>query len=173
MVERIHDPVVKTFWTREFPGYHTRLQSEAISPIQNKVGQFLTTPLIRNMVGQVRTRIDFRKLMDDWKILICNLSKGRIGEENSSLLGALFRDLLYKIAYPDIRKSLDQIFHQDLDGISLRMLLVPGPTTYITQLESGEIEEFQLSRRLDSWMTMKHRCVRNGGNLAAFMGASI
>jgi hypothetical protein len=60
-----------------------------MAPIQNKVGQFLMTPLIRNMVGQTRTKIDFRKLMDDGKILICNLSKGRIGEENSSLLGSL------------------------------------------------------------------------------------
>ena len=89
IVEKIDDPIVKAFWTREFPGYHTRLRSEALAPIQNKVGQFLTTPLIRNIVGQTRTRIDFRKVMDEGKILICNLSKGRLGEENSSLLGSL------------------------------------------------------------------------------------
>ena len=89
IVEKIDDPVVKAFWTREFTGYHSRLQSEAMAPIQNKVGQFLTTPLIRNIVGQVRSRIDFRAIMDEGKILICNLSKGRLGEENSSLLGSL------------------------------------------------------------------------------------
>ncbi len=89
VVERIDDPIVKAFWTREFPGYHARLQSEAISPIQNKIGQFLATPLIRNIVGQTKTSIDFRKVMDGGKILICNLSKGRLGEENSSLLGSL------------------------------------------------------------------------------------
>jgi len=56
---------------------------------ENKVGQFLTTPLIRNIVAQIKTRIDFRKAMDEGKILICNLSKGKIGEENSSFLGSL------------------------------------------------------------------------------------
>ncbi|MFC1719428.1 type IV secretory system conjugative DNA transfer family protein, partial [Candidatus Poribacteria bacterium] len=89
VVEKIDDPIVKAFWTKEFPGYHSRLQSEAMAPIQNKVGQFLTMPLIRNIVGQVRSSIDFRKVMDAGKILICNLSKGRLGEENSSLLGSL------------------------------------------------------------------------------------
>jgi len=89
IVKKIDDPIVQAFWTREFPGYHSRLQSEAVAPIQNKVGQFLTTPLIRNIVGQVRSRIDFRAIMDEGKILICNLSKGRLGEENSSLLGSL------------------------------------------------------------------------------------
>jgi len=89
VVDKIDDPIVKAFWEEEFAGYHSRFQSEAVSPIQNKVGQFLTTPLIRNIVGQVKTSIDFRRVMDEGKILICNLSKGRIGEENSSLLGSL------------------------------------------------------------------------------------
>ena len=89
IVEKIDDPIVKAFWQKEFAGYHARLKSEAISPIQNKIGQFLATPLIRNIVGQIRTSIDFRAIMDEGKILICNLSKGRLGEENSSLLGSL------------------------------------------------------------------------------------
>ncbi len=89
IVAKIDDPIVKAFWQKEFAGYHTRLQSEAISPIQNKIGQFLATPFIRNIVGQTKTSVDFRKVMDEGKILICNLSKGRLGEENSSLLGSL------------------------------------------------------------------------------------
>ncbi|RLF54686.1 MAG: hypothetical protein DRN13_02060 [Thermoplasmata archaeon] len=89
VVRKIKDPIVKAFWEREFAGYHIRLRSEALAPIQNKVGQFLTTPLIRNIVAQIKTRIDFRKAMDEGKILICNLSKGKIGEENSSFLGSL------------------------------------------------------------------------------------
>jgi hypothetical protein len=89
IVEKIDDPIVKAFWQQEFAGYHARLKSEAMAPIQNKIGQFLATPLIRNIVGQTKTSIDFRKIMDERKILICNLSKGRLGEENSSLLGSL------------------------------------------------------------------------------------
>lgn len=89
VVEKVQDPVVKTFWINEFAGYADKFASEAVSPIQNKVGQFLSTSLIRNIVGQVKSTIDMRKIMDEGKILILNLSKGRIGEDSSSLLGAM------------------------------------------------------------------------------------
>lgn len=89
IIEKIKDPIVRDFWLKEFPRYTWRFQSEAIAPIQNKVGQFLSTPLIRNIVGQVKNKIDFREVMDNRKILIVNLSKGKIGEDNSSLLGSL------------------------------------------------------------------------------------
>ena len=89
VIEKIQDPVVKAFWVNEFAGYNDKFASEAISPIQNKVGQFLSTSLIRNIVGQVKSTIDMRSVMDEGKILILNLSKGRIGEDNSALLGAM------------------------------------------------------------------------------------
>ncbi len=89
VVERITDPVVKSFWVNEFARYTQRYEIEATAAIQNKVGQFISTPLIRNIVGQVRSSIDMRKVMDERRILILNLSKGRIGEDNSLLLGAL------------------------------------------------------------------------------------
>jgi CxxC-x17-CxxC domain-containing protein len=89
VIEKIQDPVVKSFWVNEFAGYNDKFASEAVSPIQNKVGQFLSSSLIRNIVGQVKSTIDMRKIMDEGKILILNLSKGRIGEDNSALLGAM------------------------------------------------------------------------------------
>jgi type IV secretory pathway TraG/TraD family ATPase VirD4 len=89
VIDKIQDPVVKSFWVYEFSGYADKFAAEAVSPIQNKVGQFLSSSLIRNIVGQVKSSIDIRKLMDDGKILILNLSKGRIGEDNSALLGAM------------------------------------------------------------------------------------
>lgn len=89
IVERITDPVVKSFWVKEFARYTQRYEIEATAAIQNKVGQFISAPLIRNIIGQVKTTIDMRKAMDEGKILIANLSKGRIGEDNSLLLGAL------------------------------------------------------------------------------------
>jgi CxxC-x17-CxxC domain-containing protein len=88
-VEKMTDPVVKSFWVDEFTKYHDRLMAEAIAPIQNKVGQFLSSSLIRNIVGQTKSSFDVRQLMDERKILILNLSKGRIGEDNSALLGAM------------------------------------------------------------------------------------
>jgi len=89
VVSKIEDPVVRSFWTKEFAGYADKFASEAIAPIQNKVGQFLSTSIIRNIVGQTKSSIDIREIMDNRKILIMNLSKGRIGEDNSALLGAI------------------------------------------------------------------------------------
>jgi len=89
VINKIQDPVVKSFWVNEFAGYANNFASEAVSPIQNKVGQFLSSSLIRNIVGQVKSSIDLREVMDSGKILILNLSKGRIGEDNSALLGAM------------------------------------------------------------------------------------
>ena len=89
VIEKIQDPVVKSFWVNEFAGYANNFAAEAVSPIQNKVGQFLSSSLIRNIVGQVKSTIDLREVMDLGKILIMNLSKGRIGEDNSALLGAM------------------------------------------------------------------------------------
>ena len=89
VVENVQDPVIKAFWVQEYASFTQRYEVEAKAAIQNKVGQFISTPLIRNIIGQVKSTIDMRKIMDEGKILIMNLSKGRIGEENSRLLGAL------------------------------------------------------------------------------------
>ncbi len=89
VVDKITDPVVRAFWVQEYARYTQRYEVEATAAIQNKVGQFISAPLIRNIIGQVRSSIDMREIMDNQKILIMNLSKGRIGEDNSRLLGAL------------------------------------------------------------------------------------
>ncbi|KUK49958.1 MAG: hypothetical protein XD75_0113 [Parcubacteria bacterium 33_209] len=89
VLEDVHDPVVKAFWTKEFSRYSQRYETEATAAIQNKIGQFISSPLIRNIVGQKKSTIDIRRIMDEKKILIVNLSKGRIGEDSSRLLGAL------------------------------------------------------------------------------------
>jgi len=89
VVDKITDPVIRAFWVQEYSRYTQRYEVEATGAIQNKVGQFISAPLIRNIIGQVRSAIDMQKVMDEGKILIVNLSKGRIGEDNSRLLGAL------------------------------------------------------------------------------------
>jgi len=89
VVDKVMDPMVKAFWVNEFARYAQKYETEATAAIQNKVGQFISAPLIRNIIGQVQSNIDMRKIMDEGKILILNLSKGRIGEDNSTLLGAL------------------------------------------------------------------------------------
>ncbi len=89
VVDEIKDPMVKSFWVDEFAKYTDRFAAEATPAIQNKVGQFLSAAVIRNIVGQVNSAMDMRKVMDEGKILIMNLSKGKIGEDNSKLLGGL------------------------------------------------------------------------------------
>lgn len=89
VVSKITDPIIKAFWAQEFARYTQRYEIEATAAIQNKVGQFISAPLIRNIIGQVKSLINMRDIMDQRKILILNLSKGRIGEDNSRLLGAL------------------------------------------------------------------------------------
>lgn len=89
VISKITDPVVKSFWQVEFAGYNERYRSEAVAPVQNKIGQFLSASIIRNIVAQTKSTINIREIMDKQKILILNLSKGRIGEDNSRLLGGM------------------------------------------------------------------------------------
>jgi CxxC-x17-CxxC domain-containing protein len=89
VIDKVNDPVVKAFWVNEYSRYSKQYESEATAAIQNKIGQFISNPLIRNIIGQVKSTIDIRKIMDEGKIFIINISKGRIGEDNSKLLGSL------------------------------------------------------------------------------------
>src|SRR2546425_4737683 len=80
---------VRRFWLREYENYPARFRAEAIAPIQNKVGEFLVNPILRNIVGQPKSAFDLRQVMDEGKILLVNLAKGKIGEDTSALLGAM------------------------------------------------------------------------------------
>ena len=85
----VKNPTVKAFWEQEFSQIQPKNMADVIGPIQNKVGQFLSTPFIRNILGQTKSAIDVRFAMDTGKIVIVNLSKGKIGEDNAALLGSL------------------------------------------------------------------------------------
>lgn len=89
VVASIKDPVVKSFWVEEYNVWEDKFRKEAIAAIQNKVGQFLSASIIRNMLAQVKSTINVREIMDSRKILVMNLAKGRIGEDNSRLLGGM------------------------------------------------------------------------------------
>ena len=89
VVDQVKDPMVKSFWIREFENYSAQFMQEAIAPIQNKVGQLLMSPPLRHILGQVKQKIDPAFLMDDQRIFIANLSKGHLGEDKANLLGSL------------------------------------------------------------------------------------
>jgi energy-coupling factor transporter ATP-binding protein EcfA2 len=98
VLKHVTDPVVAMFWKEEFASYTDRYTQEATPAIQNKIGQFVSNPLIRNILGQGKSTFDFRKMMDERKIVIINLSKGRMGEANSALLGSMLVIKIYLAA---------------------------------------------------------------------------
>jgi len=89
VIHQVKDPFIRAFWAEEFASYDPRFLREAIAPIQNKLGQFLLNPVIRNILGQVRNKVDFRFMMDDRRLFIANLSKGHLGHDKANLLGSL------------------------------------------------------------------------------------
>jgi GTPase SAR1 family protein len=89
VVRQVRDPTVRAFWEKEFAGYDRRFLAEVIAPVQNKIGQLVMTPAIRNILGQVRSTIDIPYIMNNGRILIANLSKGKLGGDKANLLGSL------------------------------------------------------------------------------------
>ena len=109
VVNYCKDPAVKAFWTEEFANYTDRFAAEALPAIQNKIGQFTGNPLIRNIIGQPHSSFDIRKIMDEKKILIMNLSKGLVGETNANLLGSMLTTRIYLSAMSRADLPLDKM----------------------------------------------------------------
>lgn len=110
VVNNIDDPVVKNFWTNEFASWNEKFASEAVAPVLNKVGAFTANPLIRNIVGQTKSTFNIRKIMDEGKILVVNLSRGLVGEDNAAILGSLLvtKIQLAAMSRADIPKLQDR-----------------------------------------------------------------
>ena len=89
VLEKIEDPLIKQFWKSEFDTMSDKFANEAISPILNKVGQFVTSPMIRKVVAYPKSKINIQELMDNKKIFLCDLSQGKLGEDNAALLGSM------------------------------------------------------------------------------------
>ena len=117
VVKQVKDPLVRSFWDNEFARYDRKFLQEAVAPIQNKVGQLLTSSTIRNILGQVRSRIDLRFMMDKRRILIANLSKGMLGEDKANLLGAMLvsKFQLAAMSRTDTPEAEREDFHLYID----------------------------------------------------------
>jgi hypothetical protein len=89
VIRQIKDPFIRAFWAEEYDGYDERFKREAIAPIQNKLGQFLLNPVVRNILGQIKCKVDIPFVMDNQRLFIANLSKGRLGHDKANLLGSL------------------------------------------------------------------------------------
>ncbi len=98
IVQNVQDPIVQQFWLKEFAAYDMKFASEAVAPIQNKIGQLLTSTIMRNIVAQAKSTINFREIIDNQKILIVNLSKGLVGEDVMRILGGMLVTKIYMSA---------------------------------------------------------------------------
>jgi len=130
VVDNITDPAVKSFWVDEFAKYTEKFAAEATPAIQNKIGQFTNNPLIRNIIGQPKSSFDVRKMMDERKILIINLSKGRVGESNANLLGSM---LITKIYLGAMSRA---------DSSEKTMKALPNFYLYVDEFQSFANESF-------------------------------
>lgn len=130
VVDNVSDPTVKSFWVDEFAKYTERFAAEATPAIQNKVGQFTSNPLIRNIIGQSESSFDLRKMMDEKKILIVNLSKGRLGEGNANLLGSMMITKIYLAAM------------SRADATERDMMRLPNFYLYVDEFQSFANESF-------------------------------
>jgi hypothetical protein len=110
ILKQVDDPILYKFWIEEFAqmSQNNRLLTEAISPIQNKVGRFVSSAVIRNIIGQVKSTIDLRDIMDNQKILLVNLAQGKLGEETASLLGGMVITRLQATAMERVEIPVDE-----------------------------------------------------------------
>lgn len=130
VVENITDPTIKAFWTEEYAKYTDKYTQEATPAIQNKIGQFASNPLVRNIIGQPISSFDIRKIMDEKKILIVNLSKGLMGEGNANLLGSMLVTKIYLAA----------MSRADADPVTLKKL--PNFYLYVDEFQSFANKSF-------------------------------
>ncbi len=136
VVDNVKDTAVKSFWVDEFANYTERMAAEAVPAIQNKVGQFTSNPLIRNIIGQPKSSFDIREMMDNGKILIINLSKGRMGESNAQLLGSLLVTKIYLAAM-----SRADIGPHELDSLPDFSLFVDEFQSFANESFAGILSE--------------------------------
>lgn len=136
VVDNITDSAVKSFWVDEFANYTERMAAEAVPAIQNKVGQFTSNPLVRNIIGQPNSSFDIRDLMDNRKIFIINLSKGRIGESNANLLGSLLITKLYLAAM-----SRADVAHREAESLPEFNLFVDEFQSFANESFAGILSE--------------------------------
>lgn len=151
VVENVSDVAVRAFWQDEFANYSDRYMTEAGAAIQNKIGQFISNPLIRNIVGQSRSSFDVRELMDQKKILLINLSKGKVGEDNANLLGSM---LITKIYLAAMSRS-------DVSPYELKAL--PQFYFYVDEFQSFANESFadilSEARKYNLSLTIAHQYI--------------
>src|SRR6266568_1568688 len=165
----VRNDQVRRFWLREYGNYPARFRAEAIAPIQNKVGEFLVNPILRKIVGQPKSAFDLRRVMDEGKILLVNLAKGKIGEDTSSLLGAM---LVTKIGLAALsRAELSETDRRDFclyadEFPSFTTTSFAGMLSEMRKYHVGLVLAHQYMEQLDE--TLRGAILGNVGTTIAF-----
>ncbi len=171
---RLRNLQVRTFWLREFPSYPSRLRAEAIAPIQNKVGAFLADPLLYRILVQPRSSFDLRRLMDDGKVLLVNLAKGKLGEDTAALLGSLLVTAIGSAAFSraDVSEKKRRDFWVYLDEFqSFTTLSLATMLGELRKYHVGFTLAHQYLAQLDE--EIRDAILGNAGTIVAFrLGAA-
>src|SRR5437867_10916546 len=165
----VSNAAVRDFWLREYESYPARFRVEAIAPIQNKVGPFLTNPLIRNIVTQTKSAFDLRRVMDEGKILLVNLAKGKIGRDVAALLGAMVGSKagLAALSRSDTPEVERRDFYLYLDEFqSFTTLSLANMLSELRKYRVGMILTHQYLSQLD--LQVRDAILGNVGTMIAF-----
>lgn len=174
VVAQVKDPVVKLFWEQDFENYPPNFKKEVASPIQNKIGQLLTSTPLRNIVGQSKSTIDLRFIMDNGRIFLVNLAKGRIGEDKANLLGSVIVTKLYLAALerqdmPEDRRRDFYLYVDEFQNFSTDIF--PSILSEARKYRLDLILAHQYLNQLSE--SVKHSVFGNVGTLISFRVGSI
>jgi DNA helicase HerA-like ATPase len=169
VLQKVETVQLKDFWQKEFDKYSAWLKSDAVSPIQNKVGQFLTAPILRNIFAQERSVINIREIIDEGKILIVNLSKGKIGEDMCALVGSLFTTSfeLAALSRSDIPEEKRKPYYLYIDEV--QSFITESFANMLSESRKyhlGLILAHQYLEQLDE--SIRHSLFGNTGTLISF-----
>jgi type IV secretory pathway TraG/TraD family ATPase VirD4 len=169
VIARVTNDQVRAFWAKEFPNYNPRYRQESIAPIQNKVGAFLADPRLYRMFTSPPVDLHFRQIMDEGKVLIVNLARGRLGEDSANLLGALLVTTLGLAAFSraDVEEQQRPDYHVFIDEFqSFTTLSVANMVSELRKFRVGLVLAHQHLYQLEP--AVRHAVLGNVGTLVAF-----
>jgi Type IV secretion-system coupling protein DNA-binding domain len=169
VVGSVQNPAVRRFWLREYQKFPANFRAEAISPIQNKIGEFLVNPLLRRVVGQPKSSFDLRQVMDHGKILLVNLAKGKIGEDTAALLGAMLvtKFSLAAMSRADVPEDDRRDFYLYIDEFpSFATSSFTGMLSEMRKYHLNLVLAHQYMAQIDE--TVRDAILGNAGTVVAF-----
>lgn len=174
IAKRVRNEVVRDFWLDEFPAYSDRYRADSVAPIQNKLGAFLADPRMRRLVTTPSIDISFRRAMDEGHVLILNLARGRVGEDSSSLLGALLVTSIALAAYSraNVKEDARRVHYLYVDEFQSFTTLAVADM--ISELRKYRLRLILAHQHLDQLEDeVKHALIGNAGSLISFrLGAT-